>query len=180
MQPSEPDNTDPAAIEPTAPQIFGVKSNAIRKAVALGMTREAAERALVHVAGGCRLPNTLQAKPVEPAQPAAVVEPAKAAKPVFMKSNKRAKPGPTLETEKRAFMKSSKPAKRAEPAPPREPETLTPEPSRRPSDDLVPIQFRMPADFVRRFKVAAAERDMKLNGLLSACFDVFMKTSKAG
>jgi hypothetical protein len=168
MQPSEPDNTDPAAVEPTAPQIFGVKSNAIRKAVALGMTRGAAERALVQVPGGWRLPNTLLAKPVVPPQPP-VVEPAVAAKPVFMKSSKPAKP-------KRAFRNASL---EPEPAPAREPEAPTPEPSRRPSDDLVPIQFRMPADFVRRFKVAAAERDMKLNGLLSACFDIFMKTSEA-
>ena len=47
-----------------------------------------------------------------------------------------------------------------------------------PSADLVPMQFRMPPDFVRAFKIQAASNDMKLNELLKACFDVFMKTSK--
>jgi hypothetical protein len=44
-----------------------------------------------------------------------------------------------------------------------------------PSAELVPLQFRMPPDFVRAFKQAALDRDMKLNELLNACFDEFMK-----
>jgi hypothetical protein len=44
-----------------------------------------------------------------------------------------------------------------------------------PSAELVPLQFRMPPDFVRAFKQAALDRDMKLNVLLNACFDEFMK-----
>jgi hypothetical protein len=47
-----------------------------------------------------------------------------------------------------------------------------------PSAELIPMQFRMPPDFVRAFKQAALDRDMKLNELLNAAFDVFMKTSK--
>jgi len=45
-----------------------------------------------------------------------------------------------------------------------------------PSAELVPMQFRMPPDFVKAFKQAALDRDMKLNELLNTCFDVFMKT----
>jgi len=45
------------------------------------------------------------------------------------------------------------------------------------SAELVPLQFRMPAEFVRAFKQAALDRDMKLNELLNACFQQFMKTS---
>lgn len=47
-----------------------------------------------------------------------------------------------------------------------------------PSDELVPMQFRMPPDFVRNFKQAALDRNMKLNELLNTVFDAFMKTSK--
>ena len=47
-----------------------------------------------------------------------------------------------------------------------------------PSAELVPMQFRMPPDFVRAFKQAALDRDMKLNELLNAAFAVFMKNSK--
>jgi hypothetical protein len=38
------------------------------------------------------------------------------------------------------------------------------------SADLVPIQFRMPPEFVREFKQAALVANMKLNELLKACF----------
>lgn len=44
-----------------------------------------------------------------------------------------------------------------------------------PSSEIVPIQFRMSKDFVRAFKQAALDRDMKLNELLEACFTEFMK-----
>ena len=44
-----------------------------------------------------------------------------------------------------------------------------------PSADLVPLQFRMSQDFVRAFKQAALDRDMKLNELLNSCFHDFMK-----
>jgi hypothetical protein len=44
-----------------------------------------------------------------------------------------------------------------------------------PSADLVPLQFRMPPDFVRAFKQAALDRDLKLNEFLKICFQEFMK-----
>jgi hypothetical protein len=44
-----------------------------------------------------------------------------------------------------------------------------------PSAELVPLQFRMSADFVRAFKQAALDRDLKLNELLNECFNEFMK-----
>jgi hypothetical protein len=44
-----------------------------------------------------------------------------------------------------------------------------------PSAELVPLQFRMAPEFVRAFKQAALDRDMKLNELLNACFQEFMK-----
>jgi hypothetical protein len=47
-----------------------------------------------------------------------------------------------------------------------------------PSAELVPMQFRMPPDFVKAFKQAALDRDMKLNELLNTCFDAFIKTAK--
>ena len=45
-----------------------------------------------------------------------------------------------------------------------------------PSAELVPMQFRMPPDFARDFRVAAASRNMKYNELLKACFDAFIKS----
>jgi hypothetical protein len=47
-----------------------------------------------------------------------------------------------------------------------------------PSTDLVPLQFRMPPEFVRAFKQAALDRDLKLNELLNECFHHFMKASQ--
>lgn len=44
-----------------------------------------------------------------------------------------------------------------------------------PSAELVPLQFRMPPEFVRAFKQAALDRDLKLNELLNICFNEFMK-----
>jgi hypothetical protein len=44
-----------------------------------------------------------------------------------------------------------------------------------PSADLVPLQFRMPPEFVRAFKQAALDRGMKLNELLAAAFHEIMK-----
>ncbi len=46
-----------------------------------------------------------------------------------------------------------------------------------PSSELVPLQFRMPPEFVRAFKQAALDRDMKLNELLNEVFNEFMKKS---
>ena len=46
-----------------------------------------------------------------------------------------------------------------------------------PSAELVPLQFRMPPEFVRAFKQAALDRDMKLNELLNEVFLEFMKKS---
>lgn len=47
-----------------------------------------------------------------------------------------------------------------------------------PSDELVPLQFRMPPTFVKAFKQAALDRDMKLNELLETIFHEFIKSSK--
>lgn len=47
-----------------------------------------------------------------------------------------------------------------------------------PSAELVPMQFKMPPEFVKDFKIQAATNGMKLNELLKACFDAFMKSSK--
>jgi hypothetical protein len=47
-----------------------------------------------------------------------------------------------------------------------------------PSADLVPMQFKMPPDFVKAFKIQAATQGMKLNELLKACFNAFMKEGK--
>ena len=44
-----------------------------------------------------------------------------------------------------------------------------------PSSELVPLQFRMPPEFVRAFKQAALDRNLKLNELLNECFQEFMK-----
>lgn len=42
------------------------------------------------------------------------------------------------------------------------------------SSELVPLQFRMPPEFVKAFKQAALDRDMKLNELLNVCFHEFI------
>jgi hypothetical protein len=47
-----------------------------------------------------------------------------------------------------------------------------------PSAQLVPLQFRMPAKFVRAFKQAALDRDMKLNELLHTVFDAFIRSAR--
>jgi hypothetical protein len=47
-----------------------------------------------------------------------------------------------------------------------------------PSSELVPLQFKMPPEFVRAFKQEALNRDMKLNELLNFCFNDFIKNSK--
>ena len=44
-----------------------------------------------------------------------------------------------------------------------------------PSSELVPMNFKMPADFVKKFKREALERDMKLNELLVAIFEAYLK-----
>lgn len=48
-----------------------------------------------------------------------------------------------------------------------------------PSAELVPLQFRMPPDFVRAFKQAALDRNMKLNELLNYCFHEMLKNSNS-
>jgi len=47
-----------------------------------------------------------------------------------------------------------------------------------PSAELVPMQFRMPREFVRAFKQEALNRDMRLNELLTLVFADFLKASK--
>jgi hypothetical protein len=43
------------------------------------------------------------------------------------------------------------------------------------SADLVSLQFRMPPEFVREFKQAALDANMKLNELLKACFEEYQQ-----
>jgi hypothetical protein len=45
-----------------------------------------------------------------------------------------------------------------------------------PSSELIPLQFRMPPEFVRAFKQEALDRDMKLNELLNFCFAEFVRS----
>jgi hypothetical protein len=45
------------------------------------------------------------------------------------------------------------------------------------SADLVPLQFRMPPDFVREFKQAALDANMKLNELLKHVFTNISKSA---
>ncbi len=40
-------------------------------------------------------------------------------------------------------------------------------------EELVPLNFRIPATFRRAFKTYAAEHDMKLNELLRHCFNAY-------
>lgn len=47
-----------------------------------------------------------------------------------------------------------------------------------PSVELVPLQFRMPPEFVRAFKQAALDGDMKLNELLRECFNAYQQTRR--
>ena len=49
-----------------------------------------------------------------------------------------------------------------------------------PSAELVPMQFRMPPEFVDDFKAEALKRRMKLNGLLKYCFAEMLKQEKVG
>lgn len=45
------------------------------------------------------------------------------------------------------------------------------------SAELVPLQFKMPPEFVRDFKQTALDRGLKLNELLNECFNEFIKKS---
>jgi hypothetical protein len=45
------------------------------------------------------------------------------------------------------------------------------------SAEYVPMQFKLPPDFVKSFKQAALDNDMKLNELLIACFKEFIKSN---
>lgn len=47
-----------------------------------------------------------------------------------------------------------------------------------PSSELVPMNFKMPPDFVKRFKREALEQDMKLNELFEAAFNAFVGKGK--
>lgn len=47
-----------------------------------------------------------------------------------------------------------------------------------PSDEFVPMQFRMTPEFARAFKHEAVNHGMKLNELLKACFAAFMNSQK--
>jgi hypothetical protein len=48
-----------------------------------------------------------------------------------------------------------------------------------PSAALVPLQFKMPAEFVHDFKQEALNRDAKLNEFLKTCFDAFKNSKKS-
>lgn len=49
-----------------------------------------------------------------------------------------------------------------------------------PSAQYVPLQFRLRKETVKRFKLAALHRDMKLNQMLEFIFEEYMKNEKAG
>jgi hypothetical protein len=42
-----------------------------------------------------------------------------------------------------------------------------------------PLNFKMPADFKRRFRMAAAERGMKLNELLAEAFEAWQREHRS-
>jgi hypothetical protein len=44
-----------------------------------------------------------------------------------------------------------------------------------PSIELIPLQFRMTPEFVKAFKQAALDSDLKLNELLKECFDAYQQ-----
>lgn len=44
-----------------------------------------------------------------------------------------------------------------------------------PSSELVPLQFKMPPEFVKSFKQVALDNDFKLNELLKECFDAYQR-----
>ncbi len=46
------------------------------------------------------------------------------------------------------------------------------------SAEYVPMQFKLPPEFVKSFKQVALDNDMKLNELLIACFNEFIKASQ--
>ena len=48
-------------------------------------------------------------------------------------------------------------------------------PARAPGEELVPLNFRLPASFRREFKTYAARHDLKLNELLRLCFDSYRR-----
>jgi hypothetical protein len=47
------------------------------------------------------------------------------------------------------------------------------------SANQIPLQFRMPPEFIHAFKQAALDRHMKLNELLNYCFTEIMKRDEA-
>ena len=63
---------------------------------------------------------------------------------------------------------------------PRKPPTKTATRGRgtTPSAELVPMNFKMPPDFVKRFKREALDRDMKLNELFEAAFNAYVGKGK--
>lgn len=58
----------------------------------------------------------------------------------------------------------------------------TPEPQEKPVADeaggSLPLNFKVPADFRRRFKTYAAENDLKLNELLTLAFNEYAERHK--
>jgi hypothetical protein len=51
-------------------------------------------------------------------------------------------------------------------------------PQRGESAETVPLHFRMPADFVKEFKLYALEEDMKLCELFRAAFDAYKVSNR--
>jgi len=43
---------------------------------------------------------------------------------------------------------------------------------------MVPMQFKMRASFARKFKIAAAGDEKKLNAFLEACFDAWLERNR--
>ena len=44
-------------------------------------------------------------------------------------------------------------------------------------EDLVPLNFKVPAEFRRRFKIYASERDMSMKELLERSFQAYQEVS---
>jgi hypothetical protein len=47
-----------------------------------------------------------------------------------------------------------------------------------PSAELIPMQFRMPAEFAQAYRMEAVRRGMKYNELLQECFAALLKGAK--
>ncbi|WP_294071546.1 hypothetical protein [Sphingomonas sp.] len=92
-----------------------------------------------------------------------------------MKSGNSNKPGLTaglVAIKGTAAPAADMPTRAAAPAADRAAEP-TAKPAGEGREELVPLNFRLPASFRREFKTYAARHDMKLNELLRRCFEAY-------